>query len=138
MKRNGKGQYEKGTCGNPKGRPRKSRHPISDVQLRQDFFEAAEMLVPVIEGNQRKMVPARVAIDMQLMVKAATGNLRAICEYNKRRERYTLDHVALQLKNLEVIFAAEDRIKMFPEDVTDEYKRVLMLLRKKIDPDFLP
>ena len=137
MSRNPKGQYDKGTSGNPKGRPRKRPHSISDSQVRRDFFDAAEMLVPIIEGNERKMIPARVAIDKQLVVKAASGDMRAICEYNKRRERYTLEHVQLQLKNLEVLFEGEDRIRMFPEDVTDEYKRVLGLLRTMIDPDYL-
>jgi hypothetical protein len=138
MNRNPKGQYEKGTSGNLKGRPRKRPHPISDDQVRHDFFEAAEMLVPIVVGNKREMIPARVAIDKQLVVKAVSGDMRAICEYNKRRERYTLEHVELQLKNLELIFEGEDRIRMFPEDVTDEFKRVLMLLRMKIDPHFLP
>ena len=137
MSRNSKGQYDKGTSGNPKGRPRKRLHSISDSQMRRDFFDAAEMPVPIIEGNERKMIPARVAIDKQLVVKAASGDMRAICEYNKRRERYTLEHVQLQLKNLEVLFEGEDRIRMFPEDVTDEYKRVLGLLRTMIDPDYL-
>lgn len=138
MNRNRKGQFEKGTTGNPMGRPRKRPHSICDGQLRQDFFDAAETMVPIIEGHKRKEVPARVAIEMQLVLKAAAGDMRAICEYNKRRERYTIEHVAVQLKNLEVILNAEDRIRMFPEDVTDEYKRLLALLRQKIDPDFLP
>ncbi|MCK1331283.1 MULTISPECIES: DUF5681 domain-containing protein [Bradyrhizobium] len=137
MSRNPKGQFEKGTTGNPKGRPRKRPHPISDGQIRSDFFEAAEMLVPVVAGNKREMIPARLAIDKQLVIRAASGDMRAICEYNKRRERYTFEHVKQQLKSLELIFEAEDRIRMFPEDVTDEYKRVLALLRMKIDPDYL-
>ncbi len=73
-------------------------HSILDDQLRRDFFEAAEMLVPVIEGNKRKMLPARVAIDKQLVIKAVSGDMRAICEYNKRRERYTLEHVQARLQ----------------------------------------
>lgn len=137
MNRNAKGQYEKGTCGNPKGRPRKRPHPIADDQIRNDFFEAAEMLVPIVVGNKREMIPARVAIDKQLVIKAVSGDMRAICEYNKRRERYTLEYVNHQLKSLQLIFEAEDRIRMFPEDVTDEYKRLLALLRMKIDPDYL-
>lgn len=137
MSRNRKGHFEKGTSGNPKGRPRKAPHSISDGQLRRDFFDAAEMLVPIIEGNERKMLPARLAIDKQLVIKAVSGDMRAICEYNKRRERFTLEHVKSQLKNLELILASEDRIRMFPEDVTDEFKRALALLRMKIDPDYL-
>ena len=93
--------------------------------------------MPIVVGNKREMIPARVAIDKQLVIKAASGDMRSICEYNKRRERYTLEYVKQQLKSLELIFEAEDRIRMFPEDVTDEYKRLLALLRMKIDPDYL-
>ncbi|WP_028134739.1 DUF5681 domain-containing protein [Bradyrhizobium japonicum] len=138
MARNLKGQFAKGTSGNLNGRPRKQPHPISDDQVRRDFFDAAEMPVAIVVGNKREFVPARVAIDRQLVVKAVSGDMRAICEYNKRKDRFTLEHVELQLKNLEAIFAAEDRIRMFPEDITDEFKRLLALLRKKIDPDYLP
>ncbi|WP_375161671.1 DUF5681 domain-containing protein [Bradyrhizobium sp. RDT46] len=138
MARNLKGQFEKGTSGNLNGRPRKQPHPISDDQVRRDFFDAAEMPVAMVVGNKREFVPARVAIDRQLVAKAVSGDMRAICEYNKRKDRFTLEHVELQLKNLEAIFAAEDRIRMFPEDVTDDFKRLLALLRKKIDPDYLP
>ena len=138
MARNHLGQFEKGTSGNPRGRPRKVRHPVSNNQLRQDFFEAAETLVPVLEGNKRKLIPARAAIDKQLVLKAASGDMRAIFEYNKRRERYTLEHVKEQLENLRVILAGEDRIRMFPEDVTDEFKRAISSLKRIIDPHFIP
>ncbi|MGT2504172.1 DUF5681 domain-containing protein [Bradyrhizobium guangxiense] len=138
MKRNPKGQFAKGTSGNLNGRPRKQPHPICDAQVRRDFFDAAEMPVAIVVGNKREFVPARVAIDRQLVAKAVSGDMRAICEYNKRKDRFTLEHVELQLKNLEAILAAEDRIRMFPEDVTDEFKRLLAVLRKKIDPDYLP
>jgi hypothetical protein len=138
MRRNSKGQFEKGTCGNPKGRPRKRSYLITDVQLRRDFFDAAEMPVPIVIGNRREVVPARVAIDRQLVAKATSGDIRAMCEYYKRKDRFRLEHVELQLKNLEAIFAAEDRIRMFPEDVTDEFKQIVLLLRRKIDPEFMP
>lgn len=138
MPRNSLGQFEKGTCGNPKGRPRKRPHPISDEQLREDFFDAAEMQVPIMEDHKRKMIPARVAIDKQLVIKAVSGDLRAICEYNKRRDRFVLEHVNHQLKSLRLIVEAEDRIRMFPEDVTDEFKNTLKLLQMSIDKNFLP
>ncbi len=138
MSRNPLGQYEKGTSGNPRGRPRKRSHPISDSQLRKDFFEAAEMPVPIIEGNERKMVPAREAIDKQLVVKAVSGDMRAMREYYRMRDRYTIEHVKLQLENLRVIVEAEDRIREFPEDVTDEFKYQIQLLKQIIDQNFLP
>jgi hypothetical protein len=132
--RNNRGQFEKGTCGNPRGRPRKMPLRISDEQLREDFFNAAETLIPITEKGERKLVPASRAIDMQLVLKAASGDLKAIIEYNKRRERYTLEHLKLQLSNLEAIADAEYRIRNHPEDVTDELKRVVVLLKASLDP----
>ncbi len=96
------------------------------------------MPVPIIEGNERKMVPAREAIDKQLVVKAVSGDMRAMREYYRMRDRYTIEHVKLQLENLRVIVEAEDRIREFPEDVTDEFKYQIQLLKQIIDQNFLP
>src|SRR6267154_4957084 len=134
MGRNNRGQFEKGTCGNPRGRPRKAPLRISDEQLREDFFNAAETLVPVIENGKRKLVPASRAIDMQLVLKAAAGDMKAMIEYNKRKERYTLEHLKLQLANLETIMSVERCVRDNPEDVTDELKRALKLLKASLDP----
>lgn len=62
--------------------------------------------------------------------------MRAIIECSKRRERYCLEHVKLQLSNLEAIANAEDRLRDFPEDVTDEFRRALKLLKANLDPYF--
>lgn len=132
------GRFEKGSSGNPKGRPRKSLPIISDQQLREDFFHAAETLIPIIEGGRRKLVPAHIAIDMQLTRKAASGDMKAICEFNKRKDRFTLEHVKQQLANVEAVLDGEDKIRKFPEDVTDEYKRIVKLLHASLDPHFRP
>lgn len=136
MARNKFGQFEKGTCGNPRGRPRKMPMRISDEQLRQDFFAAAETPVSIVENGKRKIVPARVAIEKQLAIKAASGDMKAIVEFNKRNERFISEHIKLQLSNLEAIANAEDRLRDYPEDVTDEFKRALKLLKASLDPYF--
>lgn len=138
MARNTRGQFEKGTTGNPRGRPRKQRHPISDDQVRRDFFEAEETLVPMVVGNKREMVPARVAIDKQLIFKAATGDPRAMAQYYKRKDRFVVEYANQQLENLRVIVESEDRLRQFPEDVTDEFKRALNLLKQTIDRHYYP
>jgi hypothetical protein len=137
MSRNKLGQFEPGTCGNPRGRPRKRPRKINPDQLRADFFEISETLVPIIENGQRKLIPASVAIDKQLVLKAASGDLRAILEWNKMRHKHTLDYVKTQLDCIEQLLKSEDIVRKFPEDVTDEYMAATKKLRAAIDPDYL-
>jgi len=137
MSRNKLGQFEPGTCGNPRGRPRKIPRKINPDQLRADFFEISETLVPIIENGQRKLIPASVAIDKQLVLKAASGDLRAILEWNKMRHKHTVDYVKTQLDCIEQLLKSEDIVRKFPEDVTDEYMAATKKLRAAIDPDYL-
>jgi hypothetical protein len=138
MTRNKLGQFEPGTCGNPRGRPRKVPRKISAQQLRADFFAAGEALIPMIENRERKLVPAAVVIDKQLALKAASGDIRAIVEWNRKRRTLTLEYVKEQLANLEALMKAEDIERKFPEDVTEEVLAVARSLRLTIDPDYLP
>jgi hypothetical protein len=138
MPRNKLGQFEPGTCGNRRGRPRKLPRNIHPDILRADFFEAGETLVPIIENGRRKLIPASVAIDKQLTLKAASGDLRAIIEWNKMRQRHTLDHLKTQLDSLQQLLKSEEIVRKFPEDVTDVYKALTRNLRSVIDPDYLP
>jgi len=138
MPRNNLGQFEPGTCGNPRGRPRRRPRKNHPDELRRDFFEASETLVPIIENGQRKLIPARAAIEKQLMFKAASGDLKAILEWNKMRHRHTLDQLQTQLESIERLLKSEEIVRKFPEDVTDEYKALTRNLRSSIDPDFLP
>lgn len=135
MPRNTKGQFEPGTCGNPRGRPCKTRRKITEEQLREIFFEAGETMVPIIENGRRKLIPASLAIEKQLAVKAASGNLRAIIEWNKRNERHTSEHDKRRLELLDCLIKSEDSIRKYPEDVTDEYKALTAQLRAILEPD---
>src|SRR6185437_6140454 len=108
--RNYLGQFEKGVSGNPKGRPRKESRRISNDKLREDFFDAAETLVVIVEGGKRKTIPAHAAIELQLVRKAASGDMRGIIEYNRRRDRFTSEHVKEQLSRLETLVNGLDRI----------------------------
>ena len=132
MSRNKLGQFEKGTSGNPRGRPRKKRLEMTNERLRQDFFDAAETLVPIVENGKRKLVPASRAIDMQLTLKAASGDMKAIGEFNKRRDRMMIEELTEQLTTVERILEGEEVIRRFPEDVTDEFKQIIAELRTRL------
>jgi hypothetical protein len=138
MSRNDLGQFEPGTCGNPRGRPRKEPRTIDPKQLRKEFFEAGETLISTVENGKRKLISARAAIGKQLALKAASGNMRAIMEWSKRDERHTSEYVKEQLEHLKQLMESEDIVRKFPEDVTDEYKDLTKRLRSIIDPDYLP
>ncbi len=138
MSRNKLGQFEPGTCGNPRGRPRKLPRKISPNELRKDFFEAGEILVPIIEKGKRKLIPASVAITKQLTFKAASGELRAIFEWMKMYQRHTVEYENLQREFVERLMKSEERVRKFPEDVTDQYKALTKSLRSIIDPYYLP
>ena len=138
MPRNKLGQFEPGTCGNPRGRPRKTPRKINAHQLRTDFFEAGETLVPIIEDGERKLIPASVAIDKQLTLKAASGDLRAIIEWKKTRSGLTIEYVNEQIGQLNWLLKSEATVRNFPEDVTEEFLAIVKNLRLTIDPDYLP
>ena len=138
MSRSKLGQFEPGTCGNPQGRPRKIPRKISVEQLRKDFFEAGETLVPILENGERRLIPASVAIDKQLTLRAASGDIRAIIEWKKTRQRLTLEHVKEQLEHIGCLMKSEDIVRKFPEDVTEEFLAAIRSLRLAIDPDYLP
>jgi hypothetical protein len=138
MPRNKLGQFEPGTCGNPRGRPRKLPRKIHPDRLRNDFFEISETLVPIIENGQRKLIPASVAIDKQLVLKAASGDLKAILEWNKMRDKHTLQYVNTQRACMEQLHKSEEIVRKYPEDVTDDYKLMTRRLRALTDPDYLP
>jgi hypothetical protein len=71
-------------------------------------------------------------------LKAASGDLRAIIEWKKTRQRLTLEYVKDQLETLEALTTVEDIERKFPEDVTEELLAVARSLRLAIDPDYLP
>ncbi|MDF0516846.1 hypothetical protein P0R31_06355 [Bradyrhizobium yuanmingense] len=84
------------------------------------------------------MIPARVAVDKQLILKAVSGDPRAMAQYYKRKDRFIVEYVNQQLENLRVIVEGEERLRQFPEDVTDEFKRALSLLKQTIDRHYYP
>jgi hypothetical protein len=138
MPRNKLGQFEPGTCGNPRGRPRKTPRKIHSDALRAEFFEVSDTLVQIIENGRRKLIPASVAIAKQLALKAASGELRAIFEWTKMYQRHTAQYENQQRELVLQVMKSEDIVRKHPEDVTDQYKMLTRSLRAAIDPNYLP
>jgi Family of unknown function (DUF5681) len=138
MSRNKLGQFEPGTCGNSRGRPRKIPRKIRTEQIRKEFLEVAGTPVPIIENGRRKLIPIRVAIGMQLAKKAASGDLRAILAWTDMDRKHTTEYVKEQLEYHRQIMKSEEIVRKHPEDVTDEYMAMIRNLRATMDPDYLP
>jgi hypothetical protein len=138
MSRNKLGQFEPGTCGNPRGRPRKIPRKIRTEQIRKEFLEVAGTPIPIIEKGRRKLVPIRVAIGMQLAKKAASGDLRAILVWTDMDRKHTTEYVKEQLEYARQVMKSEEIVRKHPEDVTDEYMAMIRNLRATMDPDYLP
>jgi hypothetical protein len=137
MSRNRLGQFEPGTSGNPRGRPRKLRRKMDQNQLREDFFEAGETLVTIVEKGKRKSIPINVAIERKLALLAASGEIRAIVEWQKMRRKHTAEYDNEQQACVEQLMKCEEFLRNHPEDVTDHFKTLIRMLRSVIDPDNL-
>jgi len=112
--------------------------PSQTISCDKISLKPPKHLYPSLKGISESSSRRAPQLKKQLVLKAASGDMKAICEYNKRRERYTLEYVKEQLENLRVILDGEDRIRMYPEDVTDEFKRAISSLKQIIDPHFMP
>lgn len=136
MSRDSLGRFKPGSTGNPHGRPRKVVREISNEQVRKDFFEVDNEEVEISEGGARRKIPLGIAVVKQLARKAAGGDIRAIIEYNKLRNRYVADFVDDQLALMEQCIKSEKLAKEMPEDVTDEYLEDIRRARAMLAPGF--
>jgi hypothetical protein len=115
-------QFKKGSSGNPKGRPKKVRD--FDLEL---LRQSRETIVINVNGRPRR-ISKHEAVSMQLVNKAASGDLPALRTYVGRHE-IALEKEAL----LEAAQASKaERYKDF-KNLTDEelYELIADELKEK-------
>lgn len=85
--KNNRGWFKKGVSGNPKGRPKGSRNQSSLLE------EVINALVSVTENGKKKMITKREAALIQLVNKAAGGDLRATKMLEDMYERHCKEKI---------------------------------------------
>jgi hypothetical protein len=134
MARNERGQFMPGTSGNPDGRPRKVEPDMFEDTDRDIFFEIDNEDIPVNVGGRPVKMTIRKAIDRQMAIKAASGDIRAIIEWNKRRDRYIKKYAQDTTATIEQLVASLKIVKEHPEDVTDDYLNALKVILESLHP----
>lgn len=103
-----------------------------------EFFDDANMPVHIVENGKRKTIPARRAINRQLIKKAVEGDMRAMIEWKKEEHKHTREFFDEQVGLLEQLINAEMRYREKPEDVAEEALQIMRRVRELLAPEFQP
>lgn len=127
-------------CGNLKGRPRTLKYTpepvITHSMQRDDFFEVDNAPITITENGKRKQISVRKAIYQKLAYSAASGDTRAVVEWNKMRTRFVSEYVDEQISIIAQIIESEKTALHYPEDVTDRFLELLNNLRSMLGPGY--
>ena len=132
MSRDSNGRFEKGFCGNPKGRPRKLKRTLSDINHEDEFIEATEEELSVNVAGKVQTTPAMDLIYKQLVRKAVSGDVRCMLKVMELRENYVSKHRDEMLERFKAVAEAEEKIQLHPEDYTDEYLAIFANLKASL------
>jgi hypothetical protein len=129
------GQFQKGTSGNPKGRPKKDARSISDRQIRSDIIEVLEEEVTVTQNGKKKKIAKGKAIMQQLTNKALKGEFRAIKLSLDVYTNAVAKHQELHPDLYKLLESLEkDVLSRGPEILTPADREFLNYLRLKTKP----
>lgn len=132
IKRNKKGRFEKGSTGNPLGRPIRPTLRNTPDELREQFFKLANSRVTISEGGRKRSVTISEAITMKWIKLALNDNRVAIVQYKRLEERYAAERLAETLVLWEQVLSGEKTVRDFPDDVTDHHIDLVRQARARL------
>lgn len=125
MSRDLLGRFEKGVCGNPLGRPRKTKRTMRSINHEAEFIDATEQEFPVKIGGKAQKKRAIDLILAQLVRKALEGDTRCTLKVIELRENYVNRDADKRSELAKTYFDARRRFQRNPEDHTDEFREAL-------------
>ena len=128
-------RFQKGTSGNPRGRPPRSERSRLPRQLRNDILLAAERLVRVRTKDGEKTITTHEAILMATFAKAASGHAPTIrivlpLIHEAARENYEVHRASLSFVEMVEHDYATDHRNPATKDTIDRLNRLRKTTRK--------
>ena len=125
MSRDSHGRFEKGFCGNPKGRGFKTKRTLKTIRPEDEFIEATEEEFTVHVGGKPQKSPAMDLIYRQLIRRAVAGDVRCMLKTIELRENYSSRHTKDRRALFQQYLKSRKNLEHNPEDCTDQYRELL-------------
>ncbi len=125
MSRDSHGRFEKGFCGNPKGRGSKTKRTLDTIRPENEFIEATEEEFTVNVGGKPRKSPAMDLIYRQLVRRAVAGDVRCMLKTIELRENYSSKHTKDRRALFREYLKGRQNLEHNPEDCTDQYRELL-------------
>jgi hypothetical protein len=125
MSRDSHGRFEKGFCGNPKGRGSKTKRTLDTIRPETEFIEATEEEFTVNVGGKPRKSPAMDLIYRQLVRRAVAGDVRCMLKTIELRENYSSRHTKDRRALFQEYLKGRKNLEHYPEDCTDQYRELL-------------
>src|SRR6266436_6978273 len=128
MSRDSNGRFNKGFCGNPKGRGFKTKRTLSTIRPEEEFIEATEEEFTVNIGGKPRKSPAMDLIYRQLVRRAVAGDVRCVLKSIELRENYSSWHTKDRHALFQQYLKGRKNLEHNPEDCTDEYRELVQAI----------
>ncbi len=128
MSRDSNGRFNKGFCGNPKGRGFKTKRTLSTIRPEEEFIDATEEEFTVNIGGKPRKSPAMDLIYRQLVRRAVAGDVRCVLKTIELRENYSSRHTKDRHALFQQYLKGRKNLEHNPEDCTDEYRELVQAI----------